>query len=316
MAKIIAELCQNHNGDKNLLNEMIWAASESGADFVKIQSINAEDLTFRERFENGVVENGIQKVIKRPYRSEYERLKKLELSDKDHWFFIEQCQKAGVIPLTTCFTKNSVEYLSKFPWKTIKIASYDCGSIPLIKLISEKFEHLIISTGATFDNEIESTVNYLNSINKKFTLLHCITVYPTPLNETNLNRINYLKKLSPDVGFSDHSLVEKDGIKASIAALAFGADIIERHFTILKKDESKDGPVSINPQLLKELSEFAKMKLMDLRILVNELVPEFKQMFGEEFRELSQIELLNRDYYRGRFASVNNGKYTYNWEED
>ena len=90
--------------------------------------------------------------------------------------------------------------------------------------------------------------------------MHCITIYPTPLNQLNLNRMNWLKKFTKNIGFSDHTLVEKYDIKASKIALAMGAKIIERHFTILEKDKTKDGPVSINEKQLAELVHFSKLK--------------------------------------------------------
>lgn len=313
MAKVIAELCQNHLGDKNILEDMIFQAAQAGADYAKIQSMQSSELTFRERFEEGIVENGKIKAIKRPYKPEYERLKKLDLSEEDHLFFIEKCKKAGVKPLTTVFTRAEILFLSKLSLKEIKVASYDCGSFKMIEELKEKFEHLIISTGATYDWEIEKTAEILKG--HRFTFLHCITIYPTPLDKLNLNRMNYLRKFTPSVGFSDHTLIEKDKIKASIVAISKGADIIERHFTILPKDKTKDGPVSIDPKLLKELVEFSKMPLEEVKKYVEKNIPEAKEMLGSEKKELTEEEILNRDYYRGRFASKVRGKVIYNWED-
>jgi N,N'-diacetyllegionaminate synthase len=131
-----------------------------------------------------------------------------------------------------------------------------------------------------------------------------------------LSRVDYLKKLSPHAGFSDHTLVSRDGIKAAAAALYYGAEIIERHFTILGADQTKDGPVSISPNLLKELVGLAHMNKEDLKKYIEERVPEFETMIGTCQRKLSAEELLNRDYYRGRFATkTSDGKTIYNWEE-
>jgi N,N'-diacetyllegionaminate synthase len=118
------------------------------------------------------------------------------------------------------------------------------------------------------------------------------------------------------VGFSDHSLTERDGIKASVVALYLGADVIERHFTILKPWETKDGPVSITPDQLKALSVLAHAKPEIQKDWIDENVGDFSMMIGQKHRELSREELLNRDYYRGRFAThVPGGEVIYNWED-
>ena len=137
----------------------------------------------------------------------------------------------------------------------------------------------------------------------------------------NLLRMNWLRKYSKKIGFSDHSLVERDGIIASKVALSQGAEVIERHFTVLDKDKSKDGPVSINKSLLKELVEFSKKDLNEkLEILKFDKV-DLKSILGNSNRDLTDIELLNRNYYRGRFASIrksyekNKHQMIYNWEE-
>ena len=109
MTKIIAELCQNHNGDIKILEEMVHAAAESGADFAKIQSIDSSELTHRKRFDEGLVEGEKIKVIKRPFKAEYERLKKLDLSEKNHAYFIECCKKYNIKPMTTIFTLSKID---------------------------------------------------------------------------------------------------------------------------------------------------------------------------------------------------------------
>ena len=311
----IAELCQNHNGDPKILEDMIIAASENGADYCKIQNIYADDLTFRDRFEEGVFENENIKVIKRPYKNEYERLKKLELSYETQIKFIELCKKNNVKALTTCFTIHRVEELSKFDWDLIKVASYDCGSLKMIKKIAENFKEIIISTGASYDKEIKETADYLNSINHKFTFLHCVTIYPTPLESLNLSRLNYLQQFTKSVGYSDHSLVKSDNLIASKCAIYLGASVLERHFTILKEDQTKDGPVSIGPSHLSDLIKFSKMNKEDQLNYLNNECKNWKQLvMGNIDRTMSNIELLNRDYYRGRFAErIGTNNYNYNW---
>lgn len=311
---IIAEACQNHKGDPKILKDMISAAKEGGADYIKIQSMLADELISRERFEEGIIENGVVKAIKRPYRAEYERLKPMDLNDESHMWFVEECKKASIKPLTTAFSFSRIKFLASLDWDEIKVASYDCASFPFIKELKNYFRHLYISTGATFDEEIIKTADILND--HSYTFLHCITIYPTPLKEIHLRRIDWLRQFTDSVGLSDHTLVEKDGLKASFAALYYGADVIERHFTILDKEKTKDGPISINPDELKELLEFSKLKKEEQGKYIEENIKEFDMMLGQKTRALSAQELLNRDYYRGRFASKLENKIRYNWEED
>ncbi len=310
--KFIAEFCQNHNGDFELLKEMIYAAKESGCEYAKIQTIFANMLSKRERFENGVVKNNVTLSIKRPYDLEYQRLKKLELSIKQQEEFILICKKVGIKPLTTIFTKDSLEMIKKIGFDDIKVASYDCSSIPLLNLIKNKFNKIFISTGATYDSEIKKAAQELNNFDVTF--FHCVTMYPTPLSEYHLSRMNFLRNFSTEVGWSDHSLVDRDGILGSCAAVYFGADWIERHFTILSSSETKDGPVSINPNQTKELIEFSKLSKSDQRLYLEENFKNYNITLGQEKRDLSSSELLNRDYYRGRFCSNSFKKSKFNWE--
>ena len=312
MTKIIAELCQNHNGDVNILKDMIWHAADSGASHVKIQTIFSEDLTFRERFEDGVTSNGIIKSIKRPYSPEFERLSKLDLGFDTHALFIDECSSAGVIPLTTVFNRSRLESIIELGFKEIKIASYDCASFPLINDLKNKFNHIYVSTGATHDSEIETTADILRDQN--FSFLHCVTIYPTPVDKLNLNRIDYLRQFTDSVGFSDHTRPSQHGINPDIVALWKDADVIERHFTILDSSQTKDGPVSVNPEQLKNIVDYSKYNHDELSKLVKN-IPDYDKMLGSKTHSLSEEELLNRDYYRGRFASKINGKTIYNWEE-
>ena len=314
MATIIAELCQNHQGDRAILKDMIQAAAASGADYIKTQTIRAEFLSHRPRFDEGRIENGITKVIKRPYKPEYERLRLLDIDMEDHRWFIDQCHHAGVKAMTTVFTRGVISELETMDWDAIKVASYDCASFPLLVDLKSRFKKLFVSTGATFDEEIKKAAKILQGIDAIF--LHCVTIYPTPLNLLDLSRINYLKKFSKKVGFSDHTLVSRDGIKAAAAAIHFGAEVVERHFTILKADETKDGPVSITPKLLEDLVAVSRMTSEDLNTYIKENVQEYNAMLGNSQRELSDEELLNRDYYRGRFATkTKDGRTVYNWED-
>ncbi len=315
--KIIAEMCQNHNGSFSRLCEMVQESKKGGATHAKIQTIFANDLSYRKEFENGLKdENGKFIYIKRPYSNEYERLKKLELTYENQKKFVEVCLDNELIPLTTSFNLTAIPNIKKSGFKSIKVASYDCASVPLIKKLVNNFDEVIVSTGATYDDEIVSCAEILKESKKDFSLLHCVTKYPTPLKEMNLNRINFLRKYSEKVGLSNHSLTKRDGVKADIAAIYLGADCIERHFTILGENETKDGPVSIRREHLEEINSFINMNEREKDSYIDNNIPEFEQMKGSSLRDLSDEELANRNYYRGRFCNKIKGKSVFNWEKE
>lgn len=311
---LIAECCQNHNGSREILKRMIQAAAENGADYVKIQAIRSRELTFRERFEEGVVgADGTVKTIKRPYQPELERLSTLDLSPEAELWFVEECRKAGTLSLTTAFTRSAVQEIKDMGYDAVKIASYDCASYPLLRDVKQYWNRIFVSTGATFDEEIEQAAQILSG--SDFDFLHCVTLYPTPLHELHLSRMEWLRQFTPKVGYSDHSKPAETGLWASKIALALGASCIERHYTILEPSETRDGPVSINPEQLKDLRNFADMASDAQWDYIKSNYPEWEETLGNPKRQLSPAELLNRDYYRGRFAAKVDGQPIYNWEE-
>ena len=317
--KIIVELCQNHGGDRQVLKDMIYAAKENGADIVKGQLIFSDDLTHRPRFDEGEEEhNGVRKTIKRPYQAEFDRLKTLDLSEDDHRFFMDEANKVGITPMLTVFSRRRISLAASLPYKgekLVKVASFDCASQSLISELSGKFDSLFISTGGTFDDEIKNTAELLKQKNKDFVFFHCVISYPNTLGMANLARMEWLRQFTPNVGWSDHTLVARDGLKVSKVAMMLGADYIERHFTVLAADKTKDGPVSINPEMLKELSNFARLSKDEQKSIVEKEIPGWREAMGLASREMTHTEMLNRDYYRGRFASLINNEWIYNWED-
>jgi sialic acid synthase SpsE len=312
---LIAECCQNHNGNQEILKKQIHTAAENGADFVKIQAIRSKELSYRPRFDEGEIHaDGTIKTIKRPYDAELARLSKLDLSLDDEAWFVEECWRAGVAPMTTAFTRTGAREIKDLGYEAIKIASYDCASYPLLREVAKYWKTVFVSTGATYDNEIEKAAQVLKEVNLH--LLHCVTIYPTPMDELNLKRISFLRRFSQNVGYSDHSHVETTGLWASKIALALGANSIERHYTVLEKDETKDGPVSIKPHQLKELRSFADLSRQEMMEQIRKGYPEWEKTIGNMTRPLSHAEKLNRDYFRGRFASLVDGRLIYNWEEE
>lgn len=314
--KLIAELCQNHNGDPGLILEMVAAAKESGAEYVKLQTIHSSQLSYRVRFDQGLIEGGIEKVIKRPYKDEFIRLSKLDINDKTVEDFLKACEKYKVKPMTTIFTRDVVKKTFDQGFKNIKLSSFDCISIPLAEEILEfDPELLIVSTGCSFKKEIKSMAEVLNKSNKT-AMLHCTSIYPTPLYEANLNRIDYLKEIIPRVGLSDHSCVDNDGLEIIKWAICKDIEFIERHFTILPKDQTKDGKVSLSPDEFKQAYEITNWDKKKREEFINISKEIGEIVNGNKNRELSHEEYLNRDYYQGRFISRTvDKKEIFNWDQ-
>jgi sialic acid synthase SpsE len=319
--KFIAELCQNHNGDFDMLRRMVDSAAEGGATHVKIQHIYARNLVYRPEFEYVHEQNGRQMSICRPWQLEYDRLYHLELSDSECEHFVDLVRSVGLVPMTTCFTRGDVRTIVEQGFRDVKVASYDCASFPLLRELAIHFDYLYVSTGATFDDELRHAAKLLREHAKNYSLLHCVTQYPTPLEAMHLNRIEWLRQFTQEVGFSDHSLVCRDGVIAAKAAIAFGAEVVERHFTISDPSETKDGPVSISQDDIRALVNFSRLSEDDQLAHLDALHPGWEQMLGRSERWLSDAEMLNRDYYRGRFATPRrkgahrSAEMVFNWEE-
>ena len=315
----IAELCQNHNGNFNNVEKMVNECANYGANIIKLQYIFSKNLTYRAKFERGFSKNSQKKIIKRPFLKERRRLKRLELTHKELEKFVKICEKIKIKPAITCFAREHVDEIYNLGFKIIKVASYDCASYQLLRDLKNKFKKIIVSTGATYDDEIKLSSKILSKNNSEFSFLHCVTIYPTPINKINLSRINFLKKFSKSVGFSDHSLSdEKTKNYASLASIYFGANLIERHIRILDREASKDGPVSIHPSDIKEVVEFTKLSKSDQKLfLEKECKLNLNQIKGKPIRKMTKEEILNRDYYRGRFASFRNfhNRPIFNWDE-
>ncbi len=312
----IAELCQNHLGKISNIEKMVYDTALNGANIIKTQYIFSKNLSFRPEFENGVSIKNKQLIIKRPFKSEFNRLKKLDLRFRDYEKFIKICEKNKVTPMITCFAREHIKDLKNIGFKYIKVASYDCASFQMLKELKSNFNNIIVSTGATYDHEIEYASKILNKI-KKFALLHCVSIYPTPLKELNLKRISFLKKYSKKVGFSDHSIgIDENKNFACKAAIYYGANYLERHIRIFNYDKSKDGIVSILPSDIKNIINFSNLSKKDqLLHLKDKYKIKYEKTLGSKYRKLTNTELLNRNYYRGRFASFKKNQIINNWEE-
>ena len=276
--KFIAEMCQNHNGDMDLLETMVVDAAKNGADICKIQTIEAKHLIYWKEFEDF-----------RPYEKEYERLKSLELSIDDEKRFVAICRQNKVEPMTTVFEHRAHKRFNDVGYKLMKISGYSVQKVlPTIKQFN--FEHLYISTSSMTYTEIEWLAKQLklNLPYRNYTLLNCTCVYPTPLEKLNLQNIEFYRKHFgiKNVGLSDHTNPHKDNLLSSKLAIYQGIDVLERHFTILGKDETRDGKVSITPDMLSELKRFSLLS---------------PQEQYNEINEFNETQKFNHHYYRNRF---------------
>ena len=311
---IIAEFCQNHNGDLKILNRMIQEAKINGASHAKLQGLYSFELTKRAEFEQ---ENQTEDSMLRPFQAEFDRLSKLDLTPETEMKFVQDCIKAEIIPMITVFTHAGLERAINAGFKSFKIASYDCGSRELISRVLKHADELVISTGATLWHEIELTSKLIAKNKKqdtKIAFLHARTIYPTPLENINISRMMFLKYLGWETGLSDHSRPEVDGLIASKVAIHLGAKYIERHFTVLEKDQTRDGPVSISPQQLLELYKFSNMNPQDRyeELSKSNKLPQI--IFGSSDLEIDAQEVKNAKYYRGRVASWQGSKQVNSWD--
>ena len=245
---IIAEAGVNHNGSINIAKKLIDAASVAGADAVKFQTFKAENL---------VIKNSqkaeYQKQNSDPTESQFDMLKKLELDLEAHQELIQYCKEKNIIFLSTPFDHDSIDLLSDLGLQIFKIPSGEITNLPYLRHIGSLNKKIILSTGMSNLAEIREALTVLinaGSLKENITVLHANTMYPTPMEDVNLNAIYTIKnEFDIDVGYSDHTL----GIEVDIAAVAIGASTIEKHFTLDKNMVGPDHQASLEPQELKKM---------------------------------------------------------------
>ncbi len=249
---IVAEAGVNHNGDIELALKMIDEARKAGADAIKFQVFKAENLATEY-----APKAKYQVVNDRSSRSQYEMLKKLELSEEEFRELYRYARDRGLIFLATPYDFESVDLLEEMGVPAYKVSSSDLTNIPFLEYIAEKGKPVILSTGMATLGEVEEAVNTVrNTGNNQIILLHCITSYPADIEKLNLRAIQTLREaFKLPVGFSDHSL----GIYAAIAAVALGAVMIEKHFTLDKNLPGPDHKASLTPVELREMIRAIRM---------------------------------------------------------
>jgi N,N'-diacetyllegionaminate synthase len=251
---IIAEAGVNHNGQIELAKDLIDVAVKCGADAVKFQSFITEELIL-----DSVEKAAYQKETTGTSESQFEMLKGLEMAIDNMRVLKSYCEDQGILYLTTPFDEKSLDELDALELAAYKISSTDTTNIGFIRRVARKGKPLIISTGMCYMDEVEKAIQAAGEINPNVILLQCTSNYPVQDKEVNLNVINtFTDKFDMIIGFSDHT----PSIGASPYAVAAGARVVEKHFTLDKSMEGPDHRASLNPEELKAyISEIRKVEL-------------------------------------------------------
>lgn len=246
---IIAEAGVNHNGSIELAKKLVEKAKEAGVDYIKFQTFKASKLVTKAAKQAEYQ----QKNIGKESDSQYQMLKKLELSPEEHEVLIDYCHQLGIKFFSTAFDFDSIEYLHSLNLGLWKIPSGEVTNYPFLKRIAAYNEPTILSTGMCDMEDVRAAVDalYKNGLSKEnLILLHCNTEYPTPFEDVNLKAMDTLRKeFGVEVGYSDHT----KGIEVPIAAVALGATVIEKHFTLDRNMEGPDHKASLEPDELKAM---------------------------------------------------------------
>ena len=276
---IIAEAGVNHNGDIAKAKALIDKGAEAGVDYVKFQTFKAGNLVTKQAKRAAYQDRNTQ-----DNDSQYERLKKLELSQAVHQELIDYCAQKGVKFLSTGFDFESLEFLAGLGITIAKVPSGEITNLPYLRKVATLFPEVILSTGMANITEIKDAVKVLtdNGVSKdKITVLHCNTEYPTPMEDVNLKAMLHIQReLGVPVGYSDHTL----GIEVPIAAVALGATVIEKHFTLDKTLPGPDHKASLEPE--------------ELKAMVSAIRNIEKAVGGSGIKEVSASEAKNKPIVR------------------
>lgn len=246
---IIAEAGVNHNGDMSLAKKLIDAAAEAGVDYVKFQSFKASKLVSpkakKAEYQSKNIGDGDD--------SQFNMLKKLELSHEDHLELIAYCNEKKIKFFSTAFDADGVDYLNDLGLDIFKIPSGEITNFPYLRAIAKSKKPVVLSTGMCTASEIGEAVEVLERFGtpkSSISILHCNTEYPTPMKDVNLKAmLSIEKEFGVDIGYSDHTL----GIEVPIAAVAMGAKVIEKHFTLDRTMPGPDHAASLEPDELKAM---------------------------------------------------------------
>ncbi len=282
---IIAEAGVNHSGDIEMAKKLIDVASNAGVDYVKFQTFKANKIVTK-----NAKRANYQNINTKNLDSQYEMLKKLELDEDTHHSLIKYCNEKSVKFLSTAFDLDSLEFLYNIGIRLAKVPSGEITNYPYLKKVAQLFPEVILSTGMSTMDEINKAVGVLLKfgINKdSLTILHCNTEYPTPMSDVNLMGMLHIQtELGVKVGYSDHTL----GIEVPIAAVALGAIVIEKHFTIDRNLPGPDHKASLEPN--------------ELKLMVRSIRNIEKAISGSKIKEPSKSELKNKQIIRKSIVAI------------
>jgi len=246
---IIAEAGVNHDGELSKAIQLIDQAKNAGADAVKFQTFKASNIVTK----YAKKANYQQENMNTDKNDQLSMLKKLELSEEDHYKLLKHSQKVGIEFLSTPFDTESADFLNSLGMKIFKLASGEITNLPLLKKISSFKRKVIMSTGMANLKEVEACVATLIEFGQpkeEIIILHCNTEYPTPFQDVNLTAMLTIKNATGcQIGYSDHT----EGIEIPIAAVTLGATVIEKHYTLDKSLDGPDHKASLNPEELKSM---------------------------------------------------------------
>ncbi|MDF2545701.1 MAG: N-acetylneuraminate synthase [Anaerosolibacter sp.] len=243
---VIAEAGVNHNGSLELAKKLVDAAKDAGADCVKFQTFVSKNIVSK-----NAVKAEYQKQQTQPEESQHDMLKKLELSFHEFVELNEYCKGKDIEFMSTAFDFDSINFLNSLEMSTWKIPSGDITNLPYLMKIAKLNKRVILSTGMSTMDDIRSAIQVLKDNGSgELTVLHCTTEYPTPFTDVNLRAMLTIKdEFGVKVGYSDHTR----GIEVPIAAVALGAMVIEKHFTLDRNMEGPDHKASLEPDELKAM---------------------------------------------------------------
>jgi pseudaminic acid synthase len=248
---IIAELSANHNGSLERALKTIDQAKACGANAIKLQTYTADTMTIDCDLPDFMIKEGLWNGFKL-----YDLYKWAETPYEWHEAMFLHAKKIGITLFSTPFDETAVDLLESLNTPAYKIASFEVVDLPLIRYVAKTGKPIILSTGMTTEEEIEEAVMTARDAGcKEIALLHCTSSYPTPIDQANIKQIpNLAKRFNVITGLSDHTL----GTTASVAAVCQGACLIEKHFTLSRKDKGPDSEFSIEPKELKKLCKDTK----------------------------------------------------------
>lgn len=273
---IIAEAGVNHNGNFELAKKMVDAAKEAGVDYVKFQTFNPKKLVskYAEKAE-------YQKETTGSDETQLQMLQKLTLTEDNFLSLRDYCREVGIGFISTPFDLDSIAFLETFDMDFWKVPSGEVTNLPYLEAIARTKRKVVMSTGMCDMNEIQDAIEVLEKNGTTdITLLHCNTQYPTPYEHVNLSAMNSIRDaLHKEVGYSDHT----QGIEVPIAAVAMGATVIEKHFTLDKNMEGPDHKASLNP-----------LELQQMVVAIRNI----EQAIGNGLKEPSSSEMANKGVAR------------------